>query len=829
MDLATLGLAVDSREVRSASDELRNFQREAGGAQTASQRFEAQAGRMEGTLASLGGTVGAIASALGVAFGGAAFVTGMFDAVKRLEAINVASRKIDKALQNNGYTAELTTKKILAFADALERRTGRGAQEVLDITPNLASFQFTEEVALRSIALADDMAAAWGGDLRQNFEGLGRALADPVKGFAMLSARGITLDSTQKKLVKSLMETGQGLKAQQIVLDALEAQVKGVAEAGYTPLTRAQDNARKSIEKFFEKLVSSQGAGDALIRILNGVADAVTFLGDNLGTITTALGIFAAGHIVSGIVSIVGAVQTMTATMGLATAAARALSVAMAFAGGPVGLAVVALGAAYLLLRDNVSAAQKATKEANSAYGTNAQALKAAERASGGYSQALRDQIAMQVEVARSAYTMAKATYESALATRDAFRAMTGIKFAPVEYNYDKAFNDVSQLDIALGKLEAQLEKVDKNLGKSKPTDRNFGSGDDGKASERAARAYRDLIKSADDRIAQMKLEAEVAGMTGIAADALRFKLDLLQKGEETGRTLSPTQIAEIEKKAAAYRKYAEAAARATLQQDLLFERAQLGRSAIDQAIAGTLYNAGLPVDFNSYEAGLIRTNEQLKIAKDLSRDFAQGFISDILSGKSAMDALSNALGRVADKLIEMATDELFSKAFGGGSSGSGGGLFDMLGSLLGGFGGGGGFSGFEHAWTAAAPGLWAKGGAFENGISGFSNTVVNRATPFMFAKGAGIMGEAGPEAIMPLKRDSQGRLGVAANQNSGPVVQIIDQRTGGTIEREDATGPNGEQMVRLIVKDELKAYGAGSFNRHVSNHNEAKKRIRGY
>jgi hypothetical protein len=43
-------------------------------------------------------------------------------------------------------------------------------------------------------------------------------------------------------------------------------------------------------------------------------------------------------------------------------------------------------------------------------------------------------------------------------------------------------------------------------------------------------------------------------------------------------------------------------------------------------------------------------------------------------------------------------------------------------------------------------------------------------------ARGAGLMGEAGPEAIMPLARDSSGRLGVRANDNqSGPIeVHVV-------------------------------------------------------
>jgi phage-related minor tail protein len=57
---------------------------------------------------------------------------------------------------------------------------------------------------------------------------------------------------------------------------------------------------------------------------------------------------------------------------------------------------------------------------------------------------------------------------------------------------------------------------------------------------------------------------------------------------------------------------------------------------------------------------------------------------------------------------------------------------------------------------------LNAKGGVYDSAdLSRFSNSIVSSPTMFAFAKGAGLMGEAGPEAIMPLKRGSDGSLGV--------------------------------------------------------------------
>jgi phage-related minor tail protein len=67
-----------------------------------------------------------------------------------------------------------------------------------------------------------------------------------------------------------------------------------------------------------------------------------------------------------------------------------------------------------------------------------------------------------------------------------------------------------------------------------------------------------------------------------------------------------------------------------------------------------------------------------------------------------------------------------------------------------------------------------AKGATFANGIATFakggtfSNSIVSSPTLFKFADGGttrtGLMGEAGPEAIMPLKRGADGSLGVQAN-----------------------------------------------------------------
>ncbi|HAT7490939.1 phage tail tape measure protein [Enterobacter asburiae] len=93
-------------------------------------------------------------------------------------------------------------------------------------------------------------------------------------------------------------------------------------------------------------------------------------------------------------------------------------------------------------------------------------------------------------------------------------------------------------------------------------------------------------------------------------------------------------------------------------------------------------------------------------------------------------------------------------------SSMGSGGFFEGL------FGGSGGSEGStpSGAYNSAASGLQlnAKGGTYaSSSLSSYSNSIVRSPTYFAFAKGAGLMGEAGPEAIMPLTRSADGSLGV--------------------------------------------------------------------
>jgi len=89
--------------------------------------------------------------------------------------------------------------------------------------------------------------------------------------------------------------------------------------------------------------------------------------------------------------------------------------------------------------------------------------------------------------------------------------------------------------------------------------------------------------------------------------------------------------------------------------------------------------------------------------------------------------------------------------------------------------GGGGGGSSMSSMLANQAPYINANGNVFaQNGIVPFANGgIVDRPMMFPFAKGIGLMGEAGPEAIMPLKRGADGKLGVAGGGGTSVTVNV--------------------------------------------------------
>lgn len=135
-------------------------------------------------------------------------------------------------------------------------------------------------------------------------------------------------------------------------------------------------------------------------------------------------------------------------------------------------------------------------------------------------------------------------------------------------------------------------------------------------------------------------------------------------------------------------------------------------------------------------------------------------------------------------------------------SMGGSGGIFGSLSGMFG--GGASGGSTPSGAYNSAASGLTlnAKGGIYDSAdLSKFSNSIVNSPTMFAFAKGAGLMGEAGPEAIMPLTRTADGSLGVRMVDDAVSSVGGGGANIQQTIQQHFSISGNGDAALKQAMQ----------------------------
>jgi lambda family phage tail tape measure protein len=129
-----------------------------------------------------------------------------------------------------------------------------------------------------------------------------------------------------------------------------------------------------------------------------------------------------------------------------------------------------------------------------------------------------------------------------------------------------------------------------------------------------------------------------------------------------------------------------------------------------------------------------------------------------------------------------------------------------------------GGTTGYSSDYLSGNTGGYAKGGAFKGGVEFFAKGgVVSSPTAFGMRNGMGIMGEKGPEAILPLRRDGSGDLGVKAT--TSPVIVNIHNENGGEVEQTERQGPNGERILDILITKKIKeTFANGSMDKQMSS-----------
>lgn len=262
------------------------------------------------------------------------------------------------------------------------------------------------------------------------------------------------------------------------------------------------------------------------------------------------------------------------------------------------------------------------------------------------------------------------------------------------------------------------------------------------------------------------------AGMGDKARDRMKemadIRTDFLKQQRDMQRDFSKGQISEDLYKQQTEALQAALTERLQIQEDY-YKKTDEQQSDWRAGISDSLMNyADQAADLSSMAASA--TSEILNNTTNSISNNLTSVLTGATSFKDGMSNIFSSLGETVIKtLIQMATQALITKAimasFGGGAGG-------MFGSLF------GGASGAASSGTAlqsfgSSFAFNALGGVYDSpSLSAYSGGVYSTPQYFAFAKGAGVFGEAGPEAIMPLTRGADGSLGVRAVGRESPAVQ---------------------------------------------------------
>ena len=230
-----------------------------------------------------------------VAMGGLAVKVGI-DSFKAFRDQARINRQTAAVIKSTGAVANVTTDDIARLSGALAVKTGvdddviQGGQNLL-----LTFKQIRNEAGKgnkvfdQATAATLDMSVALGKDMRGSSILVGKALNDPVKGLTRLERVGVSFTAGQKDQIKAMVEAGDVMGAQKIILRELNSEFGGSAAAQADPLKKLNQSwgelketigkalapaimsAAKWMTKFIDGMRTGTGDGGKFVQTLKGI------------------------------------------------------------------------------------------------------------------------------------------------------------------------------------------------------------------------------------------------------------------------------------------------------------------------------------------------------------------------------------------------------------------------------------------------------------------------------------------------------------------------------------------------------------------------------
>lgn len=223
-------------------------------------------------------------------------------AVKAAGEQEVASAKLESTFNSMGAAAWTTVEALNAQAVAFQKTTTFGDEAVTTGQSILLTFgnitnQMGEgnQVFDRTTKIMLDLSAALDQDMKSSAVQLGKALNDPIQGVSALQRVGVSFTQAQKDQIRVMQESGDLMGAQKLILQELERQFGGTAEAIADTATGKMKQAMNSLGDSMEEV------GAILLPIIAEAAEKVKELAERFQELdprvqeaTVKVGLFAA-------------------------------------------------------------------------------------------------------------------------------------------------------------------------------------------------------------------------------------------------------------------------------------------------------------------------------------------------------------------------------------------------------------------------------------------------------------------------------------------------------------------------------------------------------
>jgi len=334
-----------------------------------------------GTVAGSGAFRGlgrSVAFASGAFLGGFGLTAALRAAIDEQIDFQKANAQTAAVLKSTGGVAGVTAADVDKLATSLSNVTGLDDELVKASENILLTFTNVRNVAgenndvfTQATKLSADLATAMGLDLTQAALQVGKALNDPIRGYARLQRIGVAFTKGQVALIKRLEESGDVLGAQRVILRELQKEFGGSAKAaGDTfggSLNKLRETLRNiagsiaglltpSIERASDRLSKWAQNTDNQKRVLS---DAKRVISDVSSVLDTLSGAFKRLNDISGStentlkvllgtflafkgLQLVGGLAGLATALGGATAGATGFSAALSGNAGLIALTGVA-------------------------------------------------------------------------------------------------------------------------------------------------------------------------------------------------------------------------------------------------------------------------------------------------------------------------------------------------------------------------------------------------------------------------------------------------------------------------------------------------------